>query len=804
MSASGRSFVGGVPAANPRPLFVAQSAAETLASAELDMPVVVNEAALDLVNSFLDQTLYSLLSLSKSTSIGSIRLAVPKLLKPRLGQAALRAGDEEVRDILDARDFGQNQVPSSKVKPSEFDLELVWKLARLRCMVYSRLGDLEEEDEEDILEQEDLSEHMQNPKTSTTPLEALFLAAILGFLGEQALCTAAQHAERRHVNLAASRSMDETESEEENEEELVLEPVDMLQLGREGPLSRLWRSWRRDTRSVEAGPSRPGSRGYPFPTTPGDSFHARKASLPSKESAIPEEETPNANTPSQIPLPMRDNDVDEIEVPGLAPLLDGEQERSVQIPERSARRPSSALLTPVRHDQSGTTSPTYRDYPERSPRRPQPSRTRSRSLPTPDQTRFPTSYRHQNQDTTVFSPDNTQHTDSSDREDSIHELPDNQRRSGDEKANEENSPHRPNNVKASIMSGTVAAIAGALGVEAMKQSRTSKEQQDQSIKTPQYGDQPKRTRTVVEEIMGPENHVAPPTDAETGSSITGRSDFDSIYIPANAADGGRSKSHGVDGASSDPEDLALSSADEENIHHDRPHVAHELPAGAFRVSPQPNNRATERNVPVSQPSSPSSPRWAKCEAAVYENHVIPMRSNGDDAGHGEPGPAQLADENRQSLGIPIQQHAPVTPSFPQRGSSREQPGKQHVPTESKSSEYSQHSPQSGSSSSGKVFVYGKDQYGRPQNMTQQRAAFVEPPQTGHSRNLSKEQNQSGNIASRRGRLRLSTDEDTRIDEEKKKSLEILIQSDETLHYTLTPESARAAEVRRWSIAHAPD
>jgi len=766
-------------------LFVAQSAAETLTSAELDRPVVVTEAALDLVNSFLDQTLYSLLSLSKSTSIGSIRVAVPKLLKPRLGQAALSAGDEEVRDILDARDFGQNQTPTAKVRPSEFDLELVWKLARLRCMVYSRLGDLEEEDEEDILEQDGLSEHMQNPKTSTTPLEALFLAAILGFLGEQALCTAAQHAERRHDSQAATRSTnetDETGSEDENEDELVLEPIDMLQLGREGPLSRLWRSWRRDNRSTDAGPSRPASRGYPFPMTAGEPSHARKASLPSKESAIPEEETPNSSTPSQIPLPMRASDVDEIEVPGLAPPLDGEEDPNVQIPERSNRRPSSALIMPAKDDRSGRTSPTEQEYSERSPRRPQPSRTRSRSLPTPNQNRVPISSRNKKRDTVIFSPDDAPHRDGPDRDHSVHELPDNERSSVDETADKDKPTRRPNNAKASIMSGTVAAIAGALGVEAMKQSRTSKEQHEP----------PKRSRTVAEEIMGPDNHVAPPSDAETGSSITGRSDFDSMHIPVNANDEDQPRSHGADGASSDPEDLALSSADEDSGQHQ---AVHELPAGAFRVSPQQNNRATDRNVPVSQPSSPSSPKWAKREAAVYENHMIPMRSDNEDEGYGEPGPAQMADDNRESLALPIQQHAPeLSSSFPQRGSSREQPRQQHVPAESKSSEYSQHSRQSGSSSSGKVFGYGRDQNGRPQNMNQQRAAFVEPPQAGHSRNMSNEQKQSGNIASRRGRLRLSTDEDTKIDEEKKKSLEILIKSDETLHYTLTPESARAAEV----------
>ena len=794
MSASGRSYAGGVPVANPQPLFVAQSAAETLTSAELDRPVKVTEAALDLVNSFLDQTLYSLLSVSKSTSIGSIRVAVPKLLKPRLGQAALSAGDEEVRDILDASDFGQNQRPTAKVRPADFDLELVWKLARLRCMVYSRLGDLEEEDEDDILEQEGLSEHMQNPKTSTTPLEALFLAAILGFLGEQALCTAVQHAERRHDSQIARRSTDSgVGSDDETEDELVLEPIDMLQLGREGPLSRLWRSWRRDLRSTEAGPSRPASRGYPFPPIAAESPHVRRGSLPTNESVIPEEETPNTSTPSQIPLPMRDSDVDEIEVPGLAPPLEGEKDPRVQLPERSDRRPSSALIMPARDDQSDATSLTDQDYSERSDRRPQPSRTRSRSLPSPEQSRYPVSARNKRRDTAIFSPDNAPHMDSVDGDDSVHELPDNERWSENDRADEDKPSHRPNNAKASIMSGTVAAIAGALGVEAMKQSRPSKEQQEQS----------KRSRTMAEEIMGPDHHVAPPPDAETGSSITSPDDFDSMHIPVGSTDERRSRGHGADGASSDPEDLALSSADEDTNRHDGSQVVHELPAGAFRVSPQPNKRIAERDLPVSQPSSPSSPKWAKREAAVYENHMIPMRSNEVDAGNREPGPVQMTDDNREPPALPMQQYEPAS-SFPERGSSREQPRTRHNPAESKSSEYSQHSRQSGSSSSGKVFVNGRDQYGRPQNMHQQRAAFVEPPQAGHTRNLSKEHKQSGNIASRRGRLRLSTDEDTRIDEEKKKSLEILIKSDETLHYTLTPESARAAEVCSVSVQSVAD
>lgn len=55
---------------------------------------------------------------------------------------------------------------------------------------------------------------------------------------------------------------------------------------------------------------------------------------------------------------------------------------------------------------------------------------------------------------------------------------------------------------------------------------------------------------------------------------------------------------------------------------------------------------------------------------------------------------------------------------------------------------------------------------------------------------------AGSLATRRQHLRLRSDseENAQVDEEKKKSLEILIRSDETLHYTLTPEQARVRGV----------
>jgi hypothetical protein len=110
----------------------------------------------------------------------------------------------------------------------------------------------------------------------------------------------------------------------------------------------------------------------------------------------------------------------------------------------------------------------------------------------------------------------------------------------------------------------------------------------------------------------------------------------------------------------------------------------------------------------------------------------------------------------------------------------------------KSSTYSHHS--KSSSSSSKLLGFTRDQSGRP---------VKESNRPAHSRDGSASTSRvipgaalgaaaADPIAARREHLRLRPDSED--DAARTRSLEILIKSDETLHYTLTPESARAEEV----------
>ena len=788
MSSSGRSFMGGaLPPASPNPAYIALGAAEYLTSSELDRAVNVSASALELVNGFLDQVLYNLLSLSKSAHIDVLRQTVPRLLRPRLGQAAISAADEELKDYSMEVDPEEYQQPPRPIKPSDFDIELAWKLARLRCMVYARLGDMEDEDEEEYLESERLEEFSGSPM-SVDRDAAIFLTSILEFLGEQALCNAAQHAEKRHnhrVNRKAAHGQDLLSEEEE----LVIEHADVLQLGREGPLSRLWRSWRRDSRMIDTRPITPGSAKAPSFFEPS---HSRKASHASPTNAIPEEDSPKSEpmTPSQIPLPMYENDIDEIEVPGLALAREGNTARTNGFrPGLGAKRPSSLLIIPG--DFPASPEPSSPEVPVRSPLRPHYQRHRSRSLPGPWEKAefvYGDSYKRD----TMMSTATWQTEEPGEFSDDYEEVDAGLKELKLEAEESSRPDTRGSSHYGAINGAAVAAIAGALGVEAAR-SRTDKD--------PARPQTPQR-RTVAEEMMGPSQKVSAPRDADTRASITGPGDFDILNVPREVREDD----------TSDPEDLALSSGDE---------------ASAVRTRDTRDSGFATSDSQTVVPSSPASPRRNR-EAAVYENSIVSSpREQPADFGEGKrPStqesvtfePSALADtsdhdesvRNRDS-DLPLQRPeefedgTPVmssgawtTSTIPPRMSSRDNPRSQgHLNTASKSSHYSSHSKHSSASS--RLLGFARDSNGQP--LKEQRADF--PDRSPHSRNTSTNTQKvipgppvgaspKQNIAARREHLRVRADSEE--DAARTRNLEILIKSDETLHYTLTPESARAEDV----------
>lgn len=163
------------PSVKPEPAYIAPSAAAQIVTSNHQNrthdwfdengtqppgeTALVSPASLVLINSFLDQLLYNFLFTARSTSLASLRPAVSEVLKPRLAREAIAGADEELHEFLGGGDDEELSAFHNGQEPGgDCDIELVWKRTRLRCMVYTRLGDLEEEDEDMWVERENLED----------------------------------------------------------------------------------------------------------------------------------------------------------------------------------------------------------------------------------------------------------------------------------------------------------------------------------------------------------------------------------------------------------------------------------------------------------------------------------------------------------------------------------------------------------------------------------------------------------------------------------------------------------------------
>ncbi|KAI0108442.1 hypothetical protein F4814DRAFT_58526 [Daldinia grandis] len=277
-STTGHNLMSPPLSVSPEAAFIAASAASQIVTNDHDShseiwydqmgiepseeTALVSPGALQLANNFIDQLLFNIISIAKSTSLSALRPAVSEVLKPKLAKDAINNADEELREYLGGGEIEDLvQSPNTEV-PADWDLELVWKRTRLRCMVYSSLGDMEEEDEDYYMEQEHLRGESDDIMSDVvSPAVAIFLTSILEFMGEQVLVIAGQAAFNR-LRVKCEKELKEgTRVRGELFERLVVEELDMERVALDRTLGRLWRAWKKRIRSPgEPNYSRPFSR----------------------------------------------------------------------------------------------------------------------------------------------------------------------------------------------------------------------------------------------------------------------------------------------------------------------------------------------------------------------------------------------------------------------------------------------------------------------------------------------------------------------------------------------------------------
>ncbi|KAI2627470.1 hypothetical protein GGS26DRAFT_592501 [Hypomontagnella submonticulosa] len=277
-STIGHSLMSPPLSVTPEAVFIAASAASQIVTNDHDShsetwydqvgiepseeTALVSPGALQLANNFVDQLLFNIIAVAKSTALSALRPAVSEVLKPKLAKDVINNADEELREYLGGNEVEDLAQSPSTETPADWDLELAWKRTRLRCMVYSSLGDMEEEDEDYYMEQEHLRGESDDILSDiVSPAVAIFLTSILEFMGEQVLVIAGQAAFNRLRVKYEKDLKDGTRVPGEFFDRIVVEELDMERVALDRTLGRLWRSWKKRIRSpAEPNYSRPFSR----------------------------------------------------------------------------------------------------------------------------------------------------------------------------------------------------------------------------------------------------------------------------------------------------------------------------------------------------------------------------------------------------------------------------------------------------------------------------------------------------------------------------------------------------------------
>ncbi|KAK4540167.1 hypothetical protein LTR36_009753 [Oleoguttula mirabilis] len=370
--------------------------------------------ALELINAFLDQLLFSFLSTARSTSLHALRPAVTEVLKARLARDAIASAEEELQELLAGGE--EEEEENTKLNAAEsnrrWDLELVWKRTRLRVMVYMRLGEMEDEDEERYIKEEELFHGNERRFSQTSGLvswaAAIFLTGVLEYVAEQTLQIAGNaaytRARRQSRNARTSTPTLEERQQQQQQTPVTVEDYDVEKVALNSTVGRLWRTWRKSLRNTAAAPSTPTHR---FSRMSGEGFYSamsqRRGSVGNGTEGsvngdahpqrnvlddVPEMRFPEHVLASNIPLPLgdRQRDVDEIEVPGLARDPDAHEGKEGSVTP-TARR--NSFTSPLAYSATGglptpdSLGPAEQGLPSE---RPAFNRQRSMSVPTPVRT----------------------------------------------------------------------------------------------------------------------------------------------------------------------------------------------------------------------------------------------------------------------------------------------------------------------------------------------------------------------------------------------------------------------------------
>ncbi|TQS38169.1 hypothetical protein Golomagni_01331 [Golovinomyces magnicellulatus] len=199
-----------------------------------------SRSSLELVNNSLDKILYEILLSSQSTNMSAIRSAIIEVLKPSLGVSAIHHADLALKSYLD--DCQKSTLLDSLKEIETVDLVDVNSLdkkARIQRVIYSSLEDTEST--KNLLDDEFLTDK----KNMISPAIAIFLKSVLEYIGEQILTAATEITQNKL--LSNQLSLQNQIPSFKNTVESLVEANKVDQIAFDTSINEFWNTWRRLT-----------------------------------------------------------------------------------------------------------------------------------------------------------------------------------------------------------------------------------------------------------------------------------------------------------------------------------------------------------------------------------------------------------------------------------------------------------------------------------------------------------------------------------------------------------------------------
>lgn len=258
----------------PDPSYISLEAANELVRPEAELSftvkdVIITSAGLRTINLFLDYILHEILARAKATALFRLRKGVALVIRTPLGTTAMVKADQELSEYLHDSETelfaqGDNGDEDSEQNESTWDLDKVWVRARIKCMIYSTMGDKEDDDFDGGFQDYGANEETAPVKRELSNAGAIYLTTILEHIGERCLFVSARAAYHRLGN-----SLDDIENLADPVP-LTVEDADVKRgIVEDDLMTRLWRKWKRSERMLSS--ISPTSKQYTETRRPVDS-----------------------------------------------------------------------------------------------------------------------------------------------------------------------------------------------------------------------------------------------------------------------------------------------------------------------------------------------------------------------------------------------------------------------------------------------------------------------------------------------------------------------------------------------------